>query len=162
MFWTWLPMFLLRVSSVSNVKKCKSNVFLDIFLIWKWYSRDEFRGEREGRTPSLLFAITCFFAITLKNNKLIINNAAVPYVYPNTIETYVTPNHLSFGRQLLHYSNTASTLARNLTVFSSTTDKINHISNHFWDRWRYKYAVNLRRTQRTSKLNINSPKYMLR
>ena len=57
-----------------------------------------------------------------------------------------------FGR------NTTSTVVRNLTGVSSTTDKINRISNHFWDKWKYVYAVNLRETQRTSKLNINSPK----
>ena len=43
-------------------------------------------------------------------------------------------------------------------VLSSTTDKINRISNHFLDRWRHECAVNLRETQRTSKLNINSLK----
>ena len=39
-----------------------------------------------------------------------------------------------------------------------TTDKINRISNHFLGRWRHGYVVNLRETQRTSKLNINSLK----
>ena len=33
--------------------------------------------------------------------KLIINNALLTYVCPNTIKTYLTPNHLLFGRQLL-------------------------------------------------------------
>ena len=32
------------------------------------------------------------------------------------------------------------------------------MSNHFLDRWRHEYVVNLRETQRTSKLNINSLK----
>ena len=56
--------------------------------------------------------------------ELIINNASLTYVYPNTIETCLTPNHLLFGRQL-YSSDTAS------------TDKINRTSNHFWDRWRH-------------------------
>ena len=68
-------------------------------------------------------------------------------VYLNTIETCLTPNHLLFGRQLLYSSNTTSTVVRNLTVLSSTTDKINRISNHFLDRWRHEYVVNLRETQ---------------
>ena len=55
----------------------------------------------------------------------------------------------------IYFSNTASTVVRNLTVLSSTTDKINRINNHFLDRWRHEYAVNLRETQRTSKSNIN-------
>ena len=46
----------------------------------------------------------------------------------------------------------------NLGVFSSITGKIKSISNHFWERWRHEYVVNLRETLRTSKLNINSPK----
>ena len=86
----------------------------------------------------LFFAITCFLCdhfeelqTVLIQVKLIVNNAPLTYVSPNTIEAYLTPNHLLFGRQLLCYSNTTSTVDRNLTVLSSTTDKINHISNHF-------------------------------
>ena len=90
--------------------------------------------------------------------ELIINNAPLVYVYPNTVETCLTPNYLLFGRQLLLSSNTTSTVAVNLTVLSSTTDKINRISNHFWDRWRHEYVVNLRETQRISKLNIKRGK----
>ena len=33
--------------------------------------------------------------------ELIINNAPLTYVYPNTIETCLTPDHLLFCRQLL-------------------------------------------------------------
>ena len=49
----------------------------------------DIEGENERRAP--LFAITWFFAITLKNYKLfievklIINNVPLTYVYPNTI-----------------------------------------------------------------------------
>ena len=93
--------------------------------------------------------------------KLILNNAPLTYVYPNTIKKCLTLNHLLLGRQLLYYSNTTSTVIRNLTFLPSTTDKINRISNHFWHRWRHEYEVNLRETQRTSKLNINSQKIML-
>ena len=97
-----------------------------------------------------------FLESPLLQVKLIINNAPLTYVYANTIKTYLTPNHLLSGRQLLCYSNTASTVVRNLTVLSTTTDKINCISNHFWHRWRHEHAVNLRDTQRASKLNMNS------
>ena len=79
--------------------------------------------------------------------ELIINNAPLIYVYPNIIETCLTPNYLLFGRQLALSSNTTSTEDANLTVLSSATDKVNRISNHFWDRWRHKYVVNLRETQ---------------
>ena len=57
--------------------------------------------------------------------ELIINNAPLTYIYPNTIETCLTPNHLLFGRQLLYSSNTTS----------------NRISNHFLDRWRHEYVL---------------------
>ena len=87
-----------------------------------------------------------------------LNNAPFTCVYPNTIKTYLTPNHLLFGRQLLCHFKTTSAAIRNLTVLSSTTEKIKHISNHFWHRWRHESLVNLSEIQRTSKLNIHSPK----
>ena len=71
------------------------------------------------------------------NEKLIAHD--LTYVCPNTIETCSALDHLLFGRQLLYSSNTASTIVRNLTVPSSTTDKINHISNHFLDRRRHEF-----------------------
>ena len=92
--------------------------------------------------------------IMLFEVELIINNAPLIYLYPNTIKTCLTPNYLLFGRQLLLSSNTTSTVAANLTVLSSNTDEIKRISNHFWDRWRHKCVVSLRETQRISKLNI--------
>ena len=93
--------------------------------------------------------------------KLINDNAPLTYVYPNTIKTYLTPNHFLFSRHLLCCSNTKSTVVRNLTVLSTTTDKINCISNYFWHRWRHEYVVNLCELQRASKLNINSKKIKL-
>ena len=109
------------------------------------------RGARGmGAPPSFLFAITSFFCnhfeelqTVLIKVKLIINNEPSTYVYPNTIKTYLTLNYLLFSRQLLCYSNTISTVVRNLTVLSSTTDKTSCISNHFWHRWKHKYVVNL-------------------
>ena len=124
-------------------------------------SRDGFRGGGGWQ------AAPCFcnhfeeLQTVLIEVKLIINNAPLTYVYPNTIKTCLTLNHLLFGRQLLYYSNTTSTVVRNLTLLSSTNDKRNRMSSHFWHRWRHEYIVNLREAQRTSKLNINSLKIML-
>ena len=67
----------------------------------------------------------------LSEVELIINNAPLTYVYTNTIETCLT---CLFGRQLFYSSNTTATAVRNLTVLSNTTDKINRISNNFWER----------------------------
>ena len=72
--------------------------------------------------------------IVLSEVELIINNARLTYVYTNTIEKYLTPNHLLYGRKLLYSSNTTSTVVRSLTVISSTTDKINCINNHYLNR----------------------------
>ena len=136
---------------------CKS-----MLLLW-----GGFRGVCRGCAPSLFFTIICFFLQSLWRTKtvlfkveLIINNAPLTYVYPNTIKTCLTPNHSLFDRQLLYYSNTTSTVVRNLIVISSTTDKINR-SNHFWDRWRHEYVVNLCEKQPTSKPNVNSQKIIL-
>ena len=38
----------------------------------------------------------------LFEGELIISNALLTYVYPNTLETCLTPNHFLFGRQLLY------------------------------------------------------------
>ena len=97
------------------------------------------QGGRGQRAPPLFFAITCLFCnqfeelqTVLFEAEQVINNALLTCFYPNTIETCLTPNHLLFGRQLLYFSNTTSTVVKNLTVLSSTTDKINRISNHFF------------------------------
>ena len=103
-------------------------------------------------------AITCFFAISLKNYMwclLKLNCSLIMHFWETFTET---PHHLLFGRQLLCYSNTTSAVIRNLIVLSSTTDKINRISNHLRHRWRPEYVVNLRETQQASNLNINSQK----
>ena len=120
-------------------------------------------GARGARLPPpfLLQSLVCF-AITLKNCKLCLlklNWSLIMHPWHTfTIKTYLTPNHLLFGRPLVCYSKTTSAVIRNLTVLSSTSDTMNSISNHFWHRWRHKYVVNLCATQRTSKLNINSQK----
>ena len=127
-----------------------------------WYITEADLEGGMGGCP-LFFAITCFFCghfeelqTVFIEVKLIINTAPLTYVYPNTIKTYLTPNHLLFGRQLLCYSNTTWAVIKNLSVLSRTTDTINHISNHFWHRWRHEYLVNLHETQWSSNLNINS------
>ena len=55
---------------------------------------------------------------------LIIINASLAFVYPNPIQACLTPNHLLLGRQLLYSCNRTSAVVTNLTVLSSTTDKI--------------------------------------
>ena len=47
--------------------------------------------------------------------KLIINNAPLTYVYPDTVKRFLIPNHLLFDSQLLHLKH-CSTVVRNLTI----------------------------------------------
>ena len=65
--------------------------------------------------------------IVLFEVELIINNAPLKYVYPNTKETCLSSNDLKFDRQLLYCSNTALT---------AVTD---------W--WRNEYVVNVRHNE---------------
>ena len=96
--------------------------------------------------------------------ELIINNASLTYVYSNTIETCLTLNHFLIGRQLLYSSKTKSTAITNQTTHSSTADKINRISNHFWDSSRYEYicsqftwdTANIKIKYEFPKINVNN------
>ena len=112
-------------------------------------TRGGFKGWSGGSHPpyflqSLVFCNHFVEAETvLFKVELIINNAPLTFIYPNTIQTCLTPSHLLFGRQRLYSSNT--------TAFVPT---LNCISIHFWDRGRHDYVANLCETQRTSKLNI--------
>ena len=72
------------------------------------YIQKRIQGVAQG---ALYFAITYSFIFfcnhfeelqtVLIEVELIINNAPLTYVYPNTIETCLTPDHLLFCRQLL-------------------------------------------------------------
>ena len=82
------------------------------------------RGTRGGRVP--LFCNHLIFdnqfeelQTMLIEIKLIINNATLTYVYPNTIITYLT-----FNRLAISCSNITSTVIRNLTL-------LNRIGNYF-------------------------------
>ena len=91
----------------------------DIYSLSTPFSEAYLEDGAGGARP-LFFAITCcFFCDHFEELQTVL------------IQVKLIVNHLLFGRQLLCYSNTTSTVDRNLTVLSSTTDKINHISNHF-------------------------------
>ena len=72
------------------------------------------QGGHWGHMPCLFFAITCFgffcnhfeeLQTVLFEVEMTINNAPLTYIYPNTIETCLTPNHLLLGRKLLYFSD---------------------------------------------------------
>ena len=104
--------------------KCLPNLLKMLFSL-KTFSKGGLKGVRP---PSPSFCNQLFFAITLKNYILCLlklNWSSIMHLW-----------HLLFGRQLLSYSKTTSAVIRNLTVLSTTTDKINRIRNHFWNKWR--------------------------
>ena len=92
-----------------------------------WYIKNNDSIEQSPHAPyAPFFRNDLFFCnhfeelqTVLTEVKLIIDNAPLTYVYPYTIKTCLAPNHLLFGRQLLYYSNTMSTVVRNLTVLSN-------------------------------------------
>ena len=134
-------------------------------ITWR-KNRGGFRGGAWGVPALPFFVITSFFVITLKNYELCqlrLNWSLIMQLWHafTQILSDLIPNHLLFGRQLLCYSNTISTVVRNLTVLWSTADKTDRISNHFWHRWRHECIVNLCETQRASKWNINSKRIMM-
>ena len=69
-------------------------------------TRGGFRGGVRGAHATLIFCNHLLFFLNhieelqsvLFEVELIINNAPLIYVYPNTIEICLTPNHLLFGR----------------------------------------------------------------
>ena len=61
-----------------------------------------------GTSPPYFLQSLAFFSpfkeiqTVLFEAELILGNAPLTYVYPNTLETFLTPNHLLFGRQSLY------------------------------------------------------------
>ena len=84
--------------------------------------RNRFKGEGAPPPSPYFFKSLAFcrhfeeLRTMLFEVELFIKNAPLIYVYPNTIETCLTPNYLLFGRQILLSSNTTSTVVANLTV----------------------------------------------
>ena len=72
----------------------------------------------------------------LQEIETIVNNQLLTYVYPNKLETYITSNHLLFGRTL-SFSNLEPAPLKH---YSS---KLSNIINYLWDRWRKEYITSL-------------------
>ena len=108
------------------------------------YFRGGFRGRRGGNFPYLFFAINCcccwvFFCNHLEELQTVLyevewitNNAPFNISLHKQYQNMFNTQSYFSGRLLLNSLNTTSTLVTNITILSSTTDKINRISNHFW------------------------------
>ena len=80
------------------------------------------------------------------------------YVYTDELESCATPNNLLFGRNLKQNSIHTSPVSYHPWDITEHNDNINAILDHFWDRWRWEYVVNLRETHRPLKSRWNLPK----
>ena len=68
------------------------------------------------------------------------NNRPLTHCYADENEPCLTPNHILYGRKLkLCDPDTSSDVSKTLLP-----SKINNIVNHFWERWKKEYPVNLR------------------
>lgn len=85
----------------------------------------------------------------------IINNRPITYVYPNDLETCVSPNHLLYGRKI---SFTASKLSVPPTQSNrSDCQQVSNVIQHFWERWKKEYVVNLREQHKMESRNSRQP-----
>ena len=75
---------------------------------------------------------------------IINNNRSITYFYDNESESCLMPNHLLFRLSLLlpNPSTTDLSYPNPNPIIKPT--KLQNIINHFWDRWRKEYLVNLR------------------
>ena len=76
----------------------------------------------------------------------ILNNRPLTYAYPNDLECCLTPNHLLYGRNLPYTATNKSPI--NVIFDEHSAEKVTRVINHFWNRWRNEYVVNLRESQK--------------
>ena len=81
----------------------------------------------------------------LKEIEPIVNNRPLNYVYPTELETYITPNHLLFGRILSFLNLEPAPLITKSSSIKLYSSKISNIINHVWDRRRKEYVTGLRK-----------------
>ena len=108
-----------------NISRCFEGEFYYLLLLEpSCFIEADLKGA-QGGAPCLFFCN--HFAeveIMLFEVELIINNAPLKHVYPNSKKTFIKETPIIFYLTD-SYSNTTATVATNLTVLSSTTDKIN-------------------------------------
>ena len=86
----------------------------------------------------------------------ILNNRPLTYVYPNSLEDCITPNHLLFGRKL-SLTSPSSSLITDTYENPDYPSVVNKAINHFYSRWKKEYLVNLRETHKLRMKNSHQP-----
>ena len=94
----------------------------------------------------------------LQEIEAIVNNQPLTYVYPTELKTYITPNHLLFGRTLLFSNQEPAPLITESSSIKLYSSKISNTITDFWDRWRKEYIIRLREYQKIVQPNDNLPR----
>ena len=82
----------------------------------------------------------------------IVNNRPLTYVYEDLAEEPLTPYHLLYGRRL----NSVVSLSNNLRgVANNRKEHVKQVINHFWNRWRNEYILELREHYKKKSRNHN-------
>ena len=89
--------------------------------------------------------------------ELLLNNRPLTYVYSTDLESCLTPNHLLFGRRLELSSSQKSPISIESFDLTKHTSNVNKIIDHFWNRWRREYVVNLRESHKIFYRNKHQP-----
>ena len=97
--------------------------------------------------------LTLFFQI-----EQIVNNRPLSYVYPSDLECCITPNHLLFGRRLESIAITPVCSFDPHSQPDISSDNVNSILDHFWDRWRREYLGELRQQHKSFSHSFSSSK----
>ena len=93
--------------------------------------------------------------------EMIINNRSLTHLYPDTTETPLTPNNLVFARFLNHTSSNDRSINDKVFV-EGEIQKLSRLMEHFWDRWRKEYVVNLREYHSTKQKVSSNPMIKLK
>lgn len=85
----------------------------------------------------------------------ILNNRPLAYFYDDETEECLTPNHLLFGRHLRMFNPEPFEISYHPADVNVLSRKLNNILEHFWQRSKKEYLVNLREQQRHKMPNRN-------
>lgn len=91
----------------------------------------------------------------------ILNNRPLTYEYPTEFESCLSPNHMLFGRRLNLSSNSTTLKSHEELNLAHHSTKISQIIEHFWNRWRKEYVVNLRDSHRSLHNSKDNPQIKL-
>ena len=83
----------------------------------------------------------------------VVNNRPLTYVYDDTTEEPLTPNHLMYGKRIGRNMN----MTENKN-FNEINKNVENILNHFWKRWSSEYLTELRDGQHVKKHKQNDMK----